>query len=166
MKRRQSKDDEPEFYAIDATQLDREWMEQPELYHRYARRLALCRRRHEEAKGNLEVVTAECAKCIRTHPLRFKLEKSSETAIDKIIPLQPEYQKALKALQQAKYDLDIADVAVKTLDHRKKALENLVDLHGQDYFSTPRAKSDRARQAMDTARKRRARRADVEEDDE
>jgi hypothetical protein len=41
-----------------------------------------------------------------------------------------------------RHKASVLKVAVTALDQRKKALEKLVDLHGQDYFSTPRAKGE------------------------
>ena len=58
--------------------------------------------------------------------------------IGKAIILAEEYQYAQKLVFIAKHRVDVLSGAVTALDHRKKALENLVDLHGRNYFSTPR----------------------------
>ena len=38
-----------------------------------------------------------------------------------------------------KHKVDVLQVVVDALDHRKKALENLVTLHGMSYFASPKA---------------------------
>jgi hypothetical protein len=47
---------------------------------------------------------------------------------------------------------------VFTLDHRKSALERLVTLHGQNYFSSPQATCADSRTTVDGMKKRAARR--------
>ncbi len=130
---------EPEILHIDKHLLDEEWVHQPKLYFEYASELAQARMELEEAKAEFDVVKAEIDLTIRSDPTDYDLpEKTTEVMIGKALILTDEYQEAQKIVFTAKHRVDILSSAVTTLDHRKKALENLVELHGRNYFSTPR----------------------------
>ena len=57
--------DDFEILNIDQNLLDREWLNQPRFFFRYAKQLADARRRYEEAKANLKIVAAEADKKVR-----------------------------------------------------------------------------------------------------
>ena len=134
--------------TIDETVLDEEWIEQPKLYFHWARKLADARRSLDESKSNLDVVKAELDRAIRSDPERFGLPKVTEAVVTTAIPNQPKYQSALEVLRNDKHTVDILSAAVTALDHRKAALGKLVDLHGQNYFSSPRASTPEAEESM------------------
>lgn len=155
---------EDEFHEIDQYNLDAEWIRQPKLYWKYAKKLADARVELDRKKTAIDVLKAEIDKAIRKNPAKFGLEKITESAIVNVITERKEFQQATEEMHEAKHGVDILMAAVMTLDHRKRALENLVDLHGQNYFSEPRAKAN-GKEAVDKMLKRRARRG-TEEDDE
>ena len=127
---------------IDETSLDVEWLGQPMLMIKYARHAADCRMNLDLAKERVDFVKAELDKNIREKPSSFKIEKLTESAIQNIILTQEKYMDAEEKLIHARYELDIANAAVRALDARKDALENLVRLHGQQYFAGPRIPRD------------------------
>lgn len=131
-------------FAVDKDSLDEEWVEQPDLFHKYAVKLADARLAIEEAKAELDVTQSELDRDLRADPEAYDIPKVTETALSNAILLQPEYKKALAKVNQARHHQDILQAAVTALDHRKKALENLVFLHGQSYFSSPRARGEDA----------------------
>lgn len=134
---------EESLLAIDNTQLDREWAKQPKLYHEYATQSAEVRRVLDEKEAEFKVAKAEVDKRIRTNPTKYGLsEKPTEASIASTILLQKKYLKAQNEVILAQYDVNIIDAMVRSLDHKKSALENMVRLHGQDYFSTPKADAD------------------------
>lgn len=159
------------FLEIDRDSLDEEWINQPELFFKYASRSAKASREVDEAKAELEVVKAELDKRIRSNPGKFGVGKISEKAIEGAMARTSEFQDATETYIKAKYQEGILSAAVKALDQRKKALEKLVELHGQNYFSTPKA-GEHSREAVDdiertAARKRSAiKRRKNEDDDE
>jgi len=139
MAKRKTKDIEFDFFDIDINNLDKEWINQPKIFFKYASELADVRRRLEEAKAELDVVKASLDKAIRENPASFGLpEKITETLISNTIIQQSEYQEALKIYRIRKHKVDILQAAVTALDHRKSALERLVSLHGQNYFAAPK----------------------------
>jgi hypothetical protein len=55
--------------------------------------------------------------------------------------MQDQFKSSQAELFDQKHQVDLLQAVVTSLDHRKRALESLVSLHGQDYFSSPRADS-------------------------
>jgi len=71
--------------------------------------------------------------------------------------MQKSYKVAAKEVLRLRHAADVLQAAVTALDHRKKALENLVYLHGQNYFSEPHARDGDSRETVNAATKRAAR---------
>lgn len=131
------------YFEIDPDRLDEAWVEHPRIYHEHALALAGAKEVYERAKAELALVEAEVDKDIRLEPERFggdKDKKPTEKFVENTIILQKEYRKALADMLQAKHEVDIHEVAVSTMEHKKRALEKLVDLQLADYHSPPRAK--------------------------
>ena len=150
-------DDEESFLAIDEYRLDKEWLKQPDLMYEHATMYADAKRDSSEAKSNLEIVKAQLTNKVRTYPEKYGLpDKPTEKAIEAKVLSSKRYRKAHKAMLDAVHAMDVHAGAVKGVEHRKTALEKLVSLQGQNYFSTPRA-SNEDRQAMDGRRSERVR---------
>lgn len=145
--------DDMSILEIDIDSLDEEWVGQSPLYFRYAKKLADARDRLERRKTELDLVYAECDRDIRKNPKKYKLAKISETAIKSAIYEHPEYREIQDIVHKAKHRVDVLGAAVQALEHRKRALENLVELHGQSYFATPVAKGE-AKEAVEQAAKK------------
>jgi len=124
-------------FAVDKEALDTEWEGQPDRFHGYAVQLADAKLAHEQAKNLLEVTRAELDRDIRSEPDQFEVEKITEEVVKNTILLQKKYRKQQDVVNAAKHTVDVLQAAVTSLDHRKKALENLAYLHGQQYYSTP-----------------------------
>jgi Cdc6-like AAA superfamily ATPase len=131
-----------EEIKIDVDALDLEWRDQPVLMMTYARQAAEARRHLDQMKEKIELVKAELDREIRTKPERYGIEKITENAVQNTIITLPEFKKASKILLDAKFDADIAQSAVIAISQRKDALENLVRLHGQQYFAGPKVPRD------------------------
>lgn len=140
--KKQRSEDELSFLEIDIDALDEEWVGQPKRFGKYAKKLADAKHSVEVFKANLALVEAELADAIRRIPKEFGVTKTTKDAVDACVIQQREYKEALEELNNAKHKADVYDAAVKSLDHRKKALENLVFLHGQNYFASPRSSGE------------------------
>lgn len=125
---------------IDMGRLDKEWAQQPDIYHEAAKELADKRADLDTAKARLDVVAAECGKDIRAMPSKFDISapRVTEKMVEDAVLLHPEYQSALKRMNKLKHDVGILQAMVEALDHKKKALEHLVQLFLSDYFSSPK----------------------------
>lgn len=143
-----------EDVSIDPSALDTEWLEQPSRMMRYCKIAAETKREVDWAKERLDVVRAELDQGIRSDPERFGLGKVTEGAIQNTILLQPSYRQAVDDFVMAKYENDMANAAVKSVDQVKTALENLVRLHGQQYFAGPQVPRDLGKEWEERQRQR------------
>jgi hypothetical protein len=141
----------------DPNELDKEWCNQPRLRFRYGQELADARRGLATAKAELEVSEAELDLAVRSDPGKYGLEKVTEAAVKSTVPTLKQYQKAKRAVIDAQYAVDVLDAAVSSIDHRKKALEDLVQLFMMDYYSKPKA-PEGARERMEEVGKANVRR--------
>ena len=129
----------PDFLAIDELNLDKECIGQPQLYLRYSMKLADARKDYDEFKSELDLTTATLNKQIRDKPTKFGLEdKITESAINAMVSVQPSYREACAAVSEAKHKVDVLQAVVAAIDQRKRMLVLLVDLRGQEMYSTPR----------------------------
>jgi hypothetical protein len=151
--------EEPDLFAIDPHRLPEEWIAQPRFYRQYADRLADARKDVEEAKAALDLADAELDRDIRSDPRVFcpDLEpgkKPTETAIANAKIISTRHQRANTRCIDAKHKADVLGGWLTALDHRKKALEKLVDLHLADLRAEPRESQfarDNREQATDKA---------------
>lgn len=135
-------EDAESILEINQNELDREWVRQPWLYFRHAQEFADARQRLDEEKANLSIIRAEASLEIRTKPEAFNVTKLTEGVVKETLETVIEVQDAEKAVREAKHAVDIYQGLVTALDHKKRALESLVHLHGQSYFASPQASGD------------------------
>ena len=127
------------FLVIAKHALDEDWIKQPKLYHEVALKLADARLDHDEAKDKLELTMAEIDRVIRIDPEKYGVTKITETSVERAIILTKTYQSAKKRVNETKHTVDVLAAVSIALEHKKKALENLVQLEARDYFSEPKA---------------------------
>ncbi len=128
--------------GIDQSGLDVEWLGQPGLMLKYGRSAAHAGRAADLAKERVEIVIAELDKDIRNKPGDYGVSKITESVVDNTIKMQPAYLSANGEYIEAKYEFELSKYAVRAFDARKLALENLVRLHGQQYFAGPQVPRD------------------------
>lgn len=122
---------------IDPTALDVEWVQQASLVLKYNRLVTEWERTVERSKRNLDVITAELDSKIRKNPDKYGLDKVTETGVAWAVKVQPEYEEAYTEYLEARYEASMAQAASRALQDKRSALENLVRLHGQNYFAGP-----------------------------
>lgn len=133
---------EPDLFDLNPHRLDEEWLKQARYYHKYAVELADAREAHERAKSARDVVGAELALDVRSQPEKYGFDGPKGPTVDAVqqtVLTAKTYREADAAVIKARHALDVVQAFVDALDHRKKALENLVELRLADYFSDPRA---------------------------
>lgn len=139
-------DDPDDLLSIDLDELHLEWTRQPKRFRRAAADVADAQDALRQAEADLEVAYAEAARDIRNSPQRYGIEVSSRTgaptvdAVKESSVLHPAYQRALKRVNHLKHKVDLLNGLKTALDHRKKALEKLVDLRLANYFAEPSTK--------------------------
>ncbi len=124
---------------IDEFALDKEWVNAPRLYFRYAAKHANAKREWDEAKTELELVKAELDQKIRIHPESFGVEKITEKVVESAIIREKSHHQAVDAVRACRYRADMYSAAVSGMEFRKPALEGLVKLLLADYYSKPKA---------------------------
>lgn len=128
--------------AVDPDNLDQEWVNHAATFMRYAEESAARARAVDYVKERLAVLEARLDKAIRERPSKYGLDKVTDKAIERTIALDPEHQAMMKKLSNAKFKAELLNAAVRAMYIKKDALENLVRLHGQNYYSDPTPDSD------------------------
>lgn len=131
--------------SIDESALDVEWLEQSELALTYGDNWAGLKRVLMLAEENIKVIRAELIKQVNDNPDKYLGNGVKPTG-----PNVEAYYRNHKRHQQAKdewvnamYECNIAEIAKNEVSFtRKAALENLVQLHGQNYFAGPKMPRD------------------------
>jgi len=154
----------PAIVQIDEMHLDKECIRLPSQFLQFAHFAADKRRDVDECKAQLDVVEADLGRRIRDMPNKFGLEKVTEAALVGTILLQKEYKEALGNLNKARYQSDLVQAVVSALEHKKRTLTLLVELHGMGYFSSVKV-SEKGKEAIDEMNKRRARKLRDEDRD-
>lgn len=147
---------DPDLFRVDRDRLDEEWERQPGTFFRLAERLAKAEADMERAKAALELAEATLQKEVRRDPAGYGVDKVTDKSVEAAVLSCGSYRKAVEAYIEAKYDRDVTRAAVTALDHKKAALERLVSLHGQNYFSQPKAKDEGGRKVRGEAETGRA----------
>ena len=129
---------------IDETSLDIEWLEQASLAMRYGRHFAECRRTLFRVEEKIKVTRAELIAEANEDPVECcNKEKPNAADIEAYYRNHKRHKEAKKEWLEAQFELDIADIAKNEISFtRKVALENLVRLHGQQYFAGPKLPRD------------------------
>lgn len=132
--------------VIDETALDVEWLEQPRMMLKYAKLVAKAQYDLDLAKEERDSVKARLDKRIREDPEGHGVVAGSrgvtEGSIAAAVQVHPEYDKVNQAYMSSVYEHNVASGVVRAFDQRKSALENLVRLHGQQYFAGPSVPRD------------------------
>lgn len=142
--------------SIDSTALDVEWLNQPDLMRKYSIHAADMKKLTDEAKERLDVGKARIEMDIRKHPEFYELAKATEAAIQSTILLHPEYQALSKEYQEARYEHEVALAAVRAIDQKKTALENLVRLLNVAYFAGPQTPRDLQKESLEHKKRKSA----------
>ena len=133
---------------IDDTALDVEWLEQASLALRYGRHWAIRKRELTRAEEKIKVIRAELIAEANADPIKCcKKDKPNAADIEAYYRNHKRHKEAKEEWVKAQYELDMAEVAKNEFSFtRKAALENLVRLHGQQYFAGPSVPRDLAEQ--------------------
>jgi len=126
-----------EDIQIDPNALDVEWLNQSDLFLKYSAASAEADRVAKRAHETVKTIRSE---------LRLEAAEGGEDLIgckpttdnvDAWVRTQDTYKKAKEDFHKREYEADILRGAVFAMRQRKDALEALVRLHGQNYFSGP-----------------------------
>jgi len=147
--------------TIDTEALDVEWLEQPKLFMKYSRKKAKALLRAKRTHEKLKTIRSELI--MQAHSGGKKLIGCTPTGptVDAWVRAHPDYIEAKEEQITAEFEADILDAAVFAFHQRKAALENLVILHGQQYFAGPRVPRNLTEEYAQAREKARDRAADA-----
>lgn len=124
---------------IDETALDVEWLEQAELAVKYGKYWARCKDRVTRAEENIKLIRSELIAEANDEPVKCcNKERPNAADIEAYYRRDKRHIEAKDEWMEALNELNIAEVVKNEISFtRKAALENLVILHGQNYFAGP-----------------------------
>jgi hypothetical protein len=138
-----------EDVTIDINNLDVELIRQAGLFQHWGRQEASSLYEKDQIEESLHKCRARLDLAIRSEPEKFGFTgKLTEGAINSIITLHPDIEIATEAFFKSKYKTKVLGIAVKSFEHKKKALEKLADLYINGYWATPKVDPE-AQRAFD-----------------
>lgn len=144
-----------DFVNIDREKLDQEWVKQPRLALTVGEAEMEAAYELDQCKVRLDFVESELYLAIRNTPSEFNLQdKPSEATIKAAITTHIRYQEALQNVNEARYKSKMYSVRTSAVEHKKRALEKLVDLEWMHYNSEPKASSINGREFAEQAAKK------------
>lgn len=150
-----SRNDDDFSFDVDRNRLDDEWVKQPSNVKEASDRLAEAKRDLALSKRKLEVLEAEVALEIRENPEKFGLTKVTEKSVESAVISDSRIEKAKQEGIRLDYEYDIYKGFCLSLEHKKKALEDLVFLWSREFYSTPKA-PEIAKEKMEEAKRKAA----------
>jgi hypothetical protein len=130
---------------IDESALDVEWLNQPKLAMKYSQYYAECFKKKQQAEENIKVIRAELIKKANENPDEYLGDgvKPTVATVEAYFRTHKKHIAAKDAWIEACFQLNIAEAAKwEVSNSRKAALQNLVELHGQNYFAGPNVPRD------------------------
>lgn len=125
--------------AIDVTALDVEWTEQAELAMKYGRLWTEAQDAASRADENVKYVRSKLILEISKNPEKFGIDKVTDVKIEAAYRVHEDYVDAKDEWLDKVNELNLLSIAKNEISFtRKSALENLVVLHGQQYFAGPK----------------------------
>lgn len=127
---------------VDPEQLDVEAAQQADLFFKWAEREVEAKIDVDRAKYNLEITDAKLATRIREDPERYDVKKVTESSIAAAVQNHPRHAAAYETFLSAKATHLMLEKAVLAMEQKKRMIEVLVTLHGQEYFAGPSVPRD------------------------
>jgi hypothetical protein len=129
---------------------------QADLMLKYTKHCADMKKEVDDAKEKLDLLKAEIEMDVRANPDKYNLAKPTEAGIQSTILLQEKYQEQSKKYSQARYEYDVSVGAVRAIDQKKTALENLVKLLAASYFAGPQSPRNLYQEQLDATKRKQA----------
>jgi hypothetical protein len=125
---------------IDENSLDVEWLEQANLAIKYGQYWSECTEEFTRAEENIKIIRSELRILANKDPDKYLGEgvKPTDGNIEAFFRTNKRHKEAKEEWILAMKKMNNAEIVKKEISFtRKSALENLVQLHGQNYFAGP-----------------------------
>ncbi len=126
---------------IDETSLDIEWLDQVELAMKYGKLYAQAEKELTASEEEVKVIRSELIKEANEDPDKYLGEGIKPTGpnVEAYYRTHKRHKDIKKEIIELQFELNMTEVAKNEVSFtRKAALENLVTLHGQQYFAGPK----------------------------
>lgn len=145
-----------EDIKIDDSALDVEWLEQAALALKYAKHVAILRRKVQKLEEKKKTLRSELILKVNKDPVGCcNKEKPNASDIEAYYRANGTYKGIVDELVETQYELEFSEFARSEIAFtRKAALENLVKLHGQNYFAGPSVPRDLTKESQEMHRQR------------
>lgn len=130
---------------IDENALDIEWLDQASLAIKYGRNWAECKQKFTQAEEKIKLVRSELMRDVNDDPDGCLGDGVKPTGpnIESYYRNHKNHIAAKDEWVKLGFEMNVAEIAYKEISYaRKAALENLVKLHGQQYFAGPTVPRD------------------------
>ena len=131
--------------AIEPSQLDIEAVRQGETFFKWAEQSATARGEVDHLKFELETLAARLQFQVRESPEKFGVTKVTEAAIQAAVAIHKTVVEATESWLRARQKSALLDKCVEALEQKKRMIEVLITLHGQEYFAGPSTPHDLAK---------------------
>ena len=133
-----------EDIKIDETALDVEWLDQPQIALKYGKLVTNLERTVKKLRERKKTIRSELILEANENPQEiFDKKRPNKADIEAYYRTDEKYKNIVEELHDAEYELEYSKIAKNEISYtRKQALENLVRLHGQQYFSGPNVNRD------------------------
>ena len=140
---------------VDRDTLDISWEKHPMMCFAYSVALAEARQKVNNLKREHKIMLAETILDVKQNPRDYDLPlKPTVDQVKSAAECDVQCEGLWISLVDAEHESDLLAAAVKSLDSKKSAMESLVKLHGQSYFSNPQTDMEGGQTLKDTKRKR------------
>lgn len=125
--------------SIDLCRLEEECISNPVMMREWSDKLADAKREAAHVEAQLKLTYAELMKKIRQRPDAYGVDKVTEESVKAAILCHDDHKIAVAAVIDADHAVDILKGMTESIHERGKQLTNACALHGQQYWSRPRA---------------------------
>ncbi len=147
--KKQEEKQEQDIFDLHLDELDRHVLEQPQLVSQYGEQLAAAKDDMDRAKNELEAEKAELVIKVAADPGKYGITKPTGALIDAAVASTTSIRRLNEVLLDCKGDVGMLSSMMNALDGRKYALQDLVKLHGQDYFAAVAVSQENAQAQHD-----------------
>ena len=127
-------------FEVDENNVKEEWTRQAALYQEYCIKSIKAVKTKNKLSLALDIAIAGLDKKIREKPLKYfhKGSKITESGIKNIIEFDEVIGKIKQDLIEKEYNVNLYSSTLKSLDHRKKALEFYGQIYLASLYSEPK----------------------------
>lgn len=127
---------------INPSALDVEAVDQAELFFKWAELCVDAKALADRAEAKLDSLESRLQMRAREAPEDFNIQNVTEAAVKAAVKSHPKFLRAVEKFYRLKHRSEMFVRAVAAMEQKKRMIEVLVTLHGQEYFAGPSVPRD------------------------